>query len=229
MSVATVGLGGKPLGIVLIWIGAYLVGGVPIGWLVGKLAGIDLRNVGTGKIGTSNLFHSAGLLPAAVAGPLQFLQGLLPVLVALLLGAPAWVAAGAGLAAVIGNGWPMYMQYNGGRGVASATGAVALWSWSGFAFVLALVIVGGILRRSAFGVLLAYAGLPIVLWLTRASPAFAITSLGIVICLVLRRFEGYRAGRSRPEDAPDSWVGRLLFDRVPSGSTAATQPIDSDR
>ncbi|HUY09098.1 MAG TPA: glycerol-3-phosphate acyltransferase [Candidatus Dormibacteraeota bacterium] len=228
MAVASMAPGTQPLVIVLTWAGAYLVGGVPIGWMVGKLAGVDLREVGTHKIGTSNLFHTVGLLPAAVVGPLQFCQGLLPVLVAVLLGGPAWVAAGAGLAAVIGNGWPIYMQYNGGRGVASATGAVALWSWGGIAFVLILVIIGGALRRSALGVLLAYAGLPVVLWLTRASPAFAITAVGIVICLILRRFEGYRVGRARPDDAPDSWVTRLLFDRVTSGPTVAIQPIDSE-
>jgi len=228
MAVAVVSPVAQPLGIVLLWAGAYLVGGVPVGWMVGKLAGVDLREVGTGKIGTSNLFHSVGLLPAAVVGPLQFCQGLVPVLVAVLLGAPAWVAAGAGLCAVIGNGWPIYLQYNGGRGVASATGAVALWSWWGLAFVLALVIVGGTLRRSAPGVLLAYAGLPVVLWLTRASPAFAITAVGIVICLVLRRFEGYPVGPAQPGAAPDSWVNRLLYDRVPSRPIPTTQPIDSE-
>jgi glycerol-3-phosphate acyltransferase PlsY len=224
----TATFGSRSLVIVLLWAGAYLLGGVPVGWMLGRLAGVDLRQVGTGKIGTSNLFHSVGLLPAALAGPLQFCQGLLPVVIAVWLGFPAWVAAGAGLAAIIGNGWPIYMQYNGGRGVASATGAVALWSWSGFVFVLALVIVAGALRRSALGVLLAFAGLPIVLWLTRASPAFAITAVGVVICLVLRRFEGYRVGRSREGATPDSWVERLLFDRIPSQSIPAAQPIDSE-
>jgi len=227
MAVTAVAPGNHTLGIVLIWAGAYLVGGIPIGWMVGKLAGVDLREVGSRKIGTSNLFHSVGLLPAAVVGPLQFGQGLVLVLVAVLLGAHAWVAAGAGLCAVIGNGWPVYLQYNGGRGVASATGAVALWSWSGFAFVLILVIIGGVLRRSALGVLIAFAGLPVVLWLTRASPAFAVTAVGIVICLVLRRFEGYRVGRARPGDAPDSWVTRLLFDRIPTGPIGPGQPVDS--
>lgn len=228
MIAVTAALGGKSLWVLLLWAGAYLLGGVPVGWMLGRLAGVDLRQVGTGKIGTSNLFHSVGLLPAALAGPLQFCQGLLPVLVAVLLGFPAWAAAGAGLAAIVGNGWPIYMQYNGGRGVASATGAVVLWSWSGFAFVLALVIIGGVLRRSALGVLLAYAGLPIVLWLTRASPAFAITAVGVVICLVLRRFEGYRMGPDREGGVPDSWVDRLLFDRVPIRPIPVAQPIDSE-
>lgn len=218
----------QPLGVVLLWASSYLVGGIPIGWIVGRLAGVDLRQVGTGKIGTSNLFHAVGLLPAALVGPLQFCQGLLPVLAAVLLRAPAWVVAGAGLCAVIGNGWPIYMQYNGGRGVASATGAVALWSWPGFAFVLIFVIVGGALRKSPLGVLIAYLGLPLVLWLTATSSAYAIVAVGIVICLVLRRFEGYRLGRPQVGSA-DSWVIRLLYDRVPGQSAAPALPIDSER
>jgi hypothetical protein len=77
------------------------------------------------------------------------------------------------------------------------------------------------------GVLVAFTGLPLVLWLTRASPAFAVTSVGVVICLVLRRFEGYQLGRAA-KGAPDSWVERLLFDRVPSRPISGAQPIDSE-
>ncbi|HEY6537649.1 MAG TPA: glycerol-3-phosphate acyltransferase [Candidatus Dormibacteraeota bacterium] len=227
IQVAAVTVTPSALPVALIWAGAYLVGGIPVGWIVGRLSGVDLRQVGTGKIGTSNLYHSVGLVPAAVVGPLQFAQGLIPVLVAVLLHLPSWVAAGAGLCAVIGNGWPIYLGYNGGRGVASATGAVALWSWFGIGFVLVLVILGGAARRSALGVLLAYLGLPIVLWLTQASAAFAITAVGVVICLVLRRFEGYHRRRPYPTAPPDSWVGRLLYDRVPPARIGAGQPIDS--
>jgi glycerol-3-phosphate acyltransferase PlsY len=216
-----------PLGVVLVCIGAYLIGAIPVGWIVGRVAGVDLRQVGTGKIGTSNLFHTVGLLPAAVVGPLQFCQGLVPVLIALLLRAPAWIAAAAGLCAVLGNGWPIFLQYNGGRGVASATGAVALWSWWGIGFVLLLVILGGAARRSAISVLIAFAGLPVVLWLTRDSPAYAITSVGILICLILRRFEGYQHGPGEPGQPPDSILTRVLFDRPPRPAPLTTQPIDS--
>lgn len=219
----------NPMAVIGIWAAAYLLGGVPVGWLVGRLAGVDLRRVGTGKIGTSNLFHTVGLLPASVVGPLQFCQGLLPPLAATLLRAPAWVVAGAGICAVIGNGWPIYLQYNGGRGVASATGAVAIWWWQGFIFVVALVLLGGLLRRSAPSVLLAFLGLPLVLWLSGAPGPYAVTSVGILICLLLRRFEGYRPGHADPGQAPESWLTRLLFDRVPTPAELSGRSIDSQR
>jgi glycerol-3-phosphate acyltransferase PlsY len=204
-----------PLAIALLWAGAYLLGGIPVGWLMGRAAGVDLRQVGTGKIGTSNLFHTVGLLPAAFVGPAQFGQGLVPVLAADLLGAPAWVAGGAGLAAVVGNGWPIYFRYNGGRGVGTATGAIFLWSPVGVAFVPLLLAVSGIGHRSGLGVLVAYLGLPAVLILARAPTAYAVIAVGILLCLVLRRFEGYYPLHKERRASQDSFMRRLLDDWRP--------------
>ncbi|HUY61517.1 MAG TPA: glycerol-3-phosphate acyltransferase [Candidatus Dormibacteraeota bacterium] len=211
-----------PLGAVglalLLWLAAYLVGGIPTGWIVGRALGVELREVGTGKIGTSNLFRNGGWLPAAVVGPLQFCQGLGPVWLAERAGAGAVVVAGAGLCAVIGNGWPAYFRYHGGRGVATATGAVSLWWLPGFLFLLALLGLGGLTRRSALGVLVGFLGLPVVLYLTGAPGAQAVTAVGICICIALRRLEGYAGQRKNPstqEGPVDSWRDRLLFDRRP--------------
>ena len=106
---------------------AYLVGGLPIGWVLvhWQRYGLDLRNFGTGNIGTSNVYRHAGIDIAVIVGPLQFAQGFLPVLAARLDGLPMNVAMLVGIFAVVGNGWPVYMRFNGGRGVAVATGVVA--------------------------------------------------------------------------------------------------------
>lgn len=230
LMLAGVGPLTNPLGVGLLWVGAYLLGGVPVGWLIGRAAGVDLRRVGTGKIGTSNLFHEVGLLPAAFVGPLQFAQGLAPVLAAELLHGSSLVAAGAGLLAVIGNGWPFYFRYNGGRGVATATGAIALWSFVGLGFVLCLLGGGQLLRRSGLGVLLAYLFLPLALALAAAPRAYAVTAIGVVICLLLRRFEGYHFGRPIEGAPPDDWRRRLLDDwrpgpaAIPPGERLNSKP-----
>lgn len=218
----------SPAGIALLFVGSYLLGGVPVGWLVGRAAGVDLRQVGTGKIGTSNLYRTMGLWPAAVVGPLQFGQGLAPVAAGELLKAPTWVVAGAGLLAVVGNGWPFYFRYNGGRGVATATGAVALWSLIGLACLLALLAAGGAMRRSGLGVLLGYLSLPVVLAGSRSSTVYAVTSVGVVICLLLRRFEGYHRRSSPQHIEGDDWRRRLLDDWRPGpGAPGPEQALNS--
>lgn len=225
---AAVGPLNAPAGIALLFAGSYLLGGVPVGWLVGRAAGVDLRKLGTGKIGTSNLYRTVGLWPAAVVGPLQFGQGLAPVAAGELLRAPAWVIAGAGLLAVVGNGWPFYFRYNGGRGVATATGAIALWSLIGLACLLALLAFGGVIRRSGLGVLLGYLSLPVVLAGSRSSTAYAVTSVGVLICLLLRRFEGYHRSSSPQHIEGDDWRRRLLDDWRPGPETAvAEQALNS--
>ena len=106
---------------------AYLIGGLPIGWLLvrRKRYGLDLRKFGTGNIGTSNVYRHAGIDIAVIVGPLQFLQGFAPVLASRLAGLPLSASMLIGVCTVAGNGWPVYMKFNGGRGVAVATGAVA--------------------------------------------------------------------------------------------------------
>ncbi|HUY97535.1 MAG TPA: glycerol-3-phosphate acyltransferase [Verrucomicrobiae bacterium] len=199
----------------LLFIGAYLVGGIPTGWLMGRVLGIDLRQVGTGKIGTSNLFRNAGWRPAAVVGPVQFVQGLLPVLVAERVHASSVVVAGAGLVAVIGNGWPAYLRYHGGRGVATATGVVSMWWGPGFAVLLAAYLLGWLGRRPPVGVLAGFVSLPLVLWATGAPVAEAIAALGLLACICLRRLEGFADQRKGQETAPDEFWQRIVHDRRP--------------
>src|SRR5205807_5224848 len=116
----------------------YLVGGVPIGWVVvhWKRYGLDVRRYGSGNIGTSNVYRHAGIDIAVFVGPLQFAQGFVPVLVARLLGYPMAVTVAVAVAAVLGNAWPVYLRFNGGRGVAVATGAVAAVSLAGLIALL---------------------------------------------------------------------------------------------
>jgi hypothetical protein len=116
----------------------YLVGGLPVGWLMVRWQryGLDLRKFGTGNIGTSNVYRHAGIDVAVVVGPLQFAQGFGPVLAARLVGLPVDAMMLVGVCAVAGNGWPVYMRFNGGRGVAVATGAVAAVSVAGLIALL---------------------------------------------------------------------------------------------
>ena len=142
--------------VVAAWcVAAYLIGALPVGWLLvrRKRYGLDLRNFGTGNIGTSNVYRHAGIDIAVIVGPLQFVQGFAPVVASRLLGLPLSASALIGVCAVAGNGWPVYLRFNGGRGVAVATGAVAALSVAGLIALLMCFAWGAIRGRIALAVL----------------------------------------------------------------------------
>jgi len=198
---------------------AYLVGGLPLGWLLVRWQryGLDLRKFGTGNIGTSNVYRHAGIDVAIVVGPLQFAQGFLPVLAARLAGVPIEVTMLVGVCAVAGNGWPVYMKFNGGRGVAVATGAVAALSAAGLIALLMCFAWGAIRGRIALAVLSGFVILPAVVFLFGGPGGWVLGTgcVAILVLLLLRRLEGL------PSDARvygHFWrrvYQRLVFDERP--------------
>ncbi len=105
-------------------IGGYLLGAIPTGLVVGRaLKGVDIREYGSGKTGTTNTLRTLGLGPAIVVLLVDMLKGVLPVLVAKLVTGDSRVEVAGALAAIIGHDWPAYAGFRGGRGVATSFGA----------------------------------------------------------------------------------------------------------
>ena len=132
-----------PLGAALLVAIGYLIGAVPVGLIVGRLvAGIDLRRHGSHRIGATNALRTLGTRWAAVVFAVDVAKGLAAVLLARALyqagppGSPEWVAAAAGVAAVAGHNWSVFIGFTGGRGVATAAGGLA----ASAPMVLAIVV-----------------------------------------------------------------------------------------
>jgi len=105
---------------------AYLLGAVSFSYLIVRmLLGIDIRTVGSGNAGATNVLRAAGGLPAAVALILDVGKGLAAVLVARALGVATPVVAGVGVAVVVGHMYPVFLGFRGGKGVATAGGTLA--------------------------------------------------------------------------------------------------------
>lgn len=107
---------------------AYLIGGIPFGFLVGRCHGIDVREVGSGNIGATNVWRSCGPAAGSLVLLFDILKGLIPTLVAKYL-APdlAWLHVGVGAAAVVGHSFSPFLGMRGGKGVATSCGvAIAL-------------------------------------------------------------------------------------------------------
>jgi len=111
---------------------AYLLGSIPVGFLlVLWLRGVDVRQVGSGRTGGTNVLRAAGWPLAVLTGAGDGLKAVLAVLVARLLGGPPLLLALAGVMAVVGHNYSVFLHFRGGAGtMASIGGALALWPWS---------------------------------------------------------------------------------------------------
>ena len=110
--------------IVTIWlVVAYLVGGIPFGFLIGKARGVDVRTVGSKNIGATNVFRTVGKKWGLIAFACDVLKGLLPTLAARYFASdPSWLPLAVGVMCVLGHMLTPYMKFKGGKGVATAFG-----------------------------------------------------------------------------------------------------------
>ncbi len=171
----------------LILIGAYLVGSIPTGVLLGRYAGKDPRAAGSGNIGASNVNRTLGRGWGAVTLLVDFGKGALPVWLAGRLGDDPTLPLWAGLAAVIGHCYPVWLRFRGGKGVAAAFGTLAVIA-PGVGVVSAVAWVGLVLftRTPAIGSLVA-AGLFVVLARVDGRPfEVQVYTLALLALLVLR-------------------------------------------
>jgi glycerol-3-phosphate acyltransferase PlsY len=171
--------------------GAYFVGGIPFGLIIGKAKGVDLRKVGSKNIGATNVARNLGMRWGIVCLVLDALKGAGPTLAARLLLDPAspdtrWVIGGVMLAAVVGHMFTPYLVLRGGKGVATGLGvALAVCPLAG---VIAGVLYVGLyaaLRISSVGSMALTVSAPVAMWLLGAPReqvyAFLVISLLIVI------------------------------------------------
>jgi glycerol-3-phosphate acyltransferase PlsY len=136
-----------PIGAAAILVMCYLLGSVPFGLLAGRLAGgVDLRRHGSRRTGTTNALRTLGPRWAILVFVLDVAKGVAAVLLARALygagppGSPEWVAAGAGVAAVVGHVWSVFMGFGGGRGVATSAGGLLAISPLTLAILIPIVL-----------------------------------------------------------------------------------------
>jgi len=117
----------------------YLIGSIPFGLIAGKLRGIDIRKVGSGNIGATNIYRTFGIATALTVFALDLLKGTAAVLISNMIFPSPLIAVISGLAAVIGHMYPVFIGFKGGKG--SATGLGILLGIAPDIFVIAIVYV----------------------------------------------------------------------------------------
>jgi len=204
----------------LLFFGAYLLGSVPAAYLGARwFGGIDLRKVGTRNIGGSNVLRSVSKWAAIPVVIFDIGKGSLVTLVAGLLGLSTGMQAAVCIAAIIGHNWPIFLGFQGGRGIATSLGVVLVLSWPIGLIVLVVSYLFAPLKQHGLGVFCAVLIMPFLGWFL-AGP-FGIedkvaTTLGFVAVAVvayLRRLIHRRSELSRETPIGEVFINRLFFDR----------------
>jgi glycerol-3-phosphate acyltransferase PlsY len=103
---------------------AYVVGSIPTGVLLGRIAGVDVRSAGSGNIGATNVARTAGRGLGVLTLVGDLLKGFVPVVIVRALGEPDEVVAATGVAALAGHVFSIFLRMQGGKGVATGAGVL---------------------------------------------------------------------------------------------------------
>jgi len=197
-------------------LGAYLLGAIPFSYLLGRLRGVDLTQVGTRNVGASNLAHEVGWGMAAIALLLDMGKGWLSAWGCKALGLGESVAVAAALAVVVGHSWPVYLRFRGGRGNAASFGAILNLAPLALAGACVPFAIGVFSGYTGVGMLVGFAALPLLALRTGESPAVALGLLSILVIVVVRRLtaQGVREAIAAAPGRRRAIVNVLLYDNA---------------
>ena len=178
----------------------YAVGSLPIGYLVAqrRAGGIDLRRVGSGNVGATNVYRTAGLAAAIAVMIADMGKGAVAVLIA----GGGSNAVAAGVAAVIGHIYPVWLRFKGGKGVATASGVFAMLTpIPTLAAAAAFALVVARTRFVSLGSIVATIVLPLAEWLTPGRLAVDVGATVVAILILFRHRGNIARLLSRTERA----------------------------
>ncbi len=173
-----------PLMLALVALGAYLLGSVPFGLVITRALGLgDLRQIGSGNIGATNVLRT-GNKPAALATLLLDAgKGGIAVLLAGCLTGAGDAAQLAGFAAFLGHLYPVWLGFKGGKGVATFLGTLLALAWPvGLAACATWLVAAFLGRISSLSALVAAASVPLWMWVLGYGPMIV---LGAVLAAMV--------------------------------------------
>ena len=195
---------------------AYLIGSIPMTYILGRVVKrIDIRRYGSGNVGASNAWVHVGKWTVVPVSAFDFLvKGSLTVYVAQRLEDSPWVAVAAGIAAVAGHNWSVYLKFTGGRGISVVVGVLLVLALKEL-LAGGLVVIAGwvVFRSSGLWVGIGVATLPV--WsVVFGSPDY-ITALcaGLIVVVAGKRLLGNRDVPAIGDGGWRMYMHRLLYDR----------------
>jgi len=196
-------------------LGGYLLGSIPTAYLVARWMGkLDIRQYGSGTVSGSMVYEHVSRWAAVLVGLFDMLKATLAAWLAWWLGMGLPTAAAAGLAAVSGHNWPLFLRFTGGRGLGPFMGTLlVIFPW-GFPWMLAFLFVGWRLGDSAPWALASMVTLPLLSALAGGPSVVAPATAAMLLLTLIKRLEANR--RPLPPPGPERRrviLLRLFFDR----------------
>jgi glycerol-3-phosphate acyltransferase PlsY len=163
---------------------SYLLGSVPFGLLVTRVGGYgDIRRIGSGNIGATNVLRTGNKKLAALTLLLDAGKGAVAVLVAARFGED--MAAVAAIFAILGHLFPVWLNFNGGKGVATAGGVLLAYAWlAALGAIVTWLVVAFATRYSSLAALIAAVLTPVYVWLVTGG-AILHTAIALIIALLV--------------------------------------------
>ena len=204
----------ESMAFILMVVFAYLLGSIPSGYLAGKwIKGIDLREYGSGTVSGSMVWEHVAKWAVFPVGIFDIFKGALPTWLSLKLGLSEQAAMVVGLAAVVGHNWPIYLNFQGGRGLSPFLGELFVLFPLGMLILLIGLGIGNRLKSPAvplFTIIL----LPVFAALFDGPESMLWLALGMTAITILKRLEAN--GRPLPEDPQERHeviLRRIFLDR----------------
>jgi glycerol-3-phosphate acyltransferase PlsY len=204
----------------LLAIAAYLLGSIPVAFLVAKWTrGIDLRKHGSGNVGSSNVLAVTSKRWALPVALFDTDKGLLAVVVARWAGLDILPQFAVGIAAIAGHNWPVFLRFRGGRGILTTLGVIL--AFSPLLGLVAAIISFSLapIKNLSLGVFIGLLALPFMAYYCSdffdiAEPEPVATGLATLMALAyIRRLIGRRSSLAAGLSTGDLLFNRLLFDR----------------
>lgn len=167
---------------------AYLIGSFPSAYIVGRaVKRVDIRQVGSQNMGAMNVFYKVGFWYGMLVLALDIGKGAAAVALARWLGVPLLALLAAGLAAVLGHSFPIFLKFRGGKGGATSIGVLAYLIPWGIPFYLAIFGISLLLTHyPTFSYSLAFICFPLVAWLVYHSWELIVFSAVLLLIPVIR-------------------------------------------
>ena len=186
-------MGNSHIVLILLLAGAYLLGSIPTGLLLGKVYGIDVRKEGSGNIGATNLYRTVGRKVGVITLAGDCLKGMLPVLAVKYSTLPVEYAAWVGLAAFCGHVFSVFLGFRGGKGVATALGVFLALSPIAVAIALGVFIALMLIwRYVSLGSISAAAVMPIAVWALGEGRVTGVVTTIVAVIVIIRHTENIK-------------------------------------